>query len=121
MKTIAKNVLAFSAALLLSGCASSGPKLVSTNAIRAAADYTVYTGSDDQYHYFTRKQGLRDAEMKVAKAQLKLRREFPRGTNAKFIEKSADGKIEVIFLDEQDAAPGRSETTTTKSATVLRR
>lgn len=50
-------------AALLAGCVSSHPKLVSADAVPVYGTdpgyHTVYTGSDNQYHFFGWSRGLR--------------------------------------------------------------
>jgi hypothetical protein len=94
--------------------------LVSAEAI-PVFDQMVYTGSDEQFHYFKWSRGSRRGQVKVEKAQLKLSHEFPLGTNAKFVDRTPDGKIELMFLDQQDDAgnktqPILSQTNATRSA-----
>jgi hypothetical protein len=119
---------------LVSGCASSRPKLVDADAVPLyGVDpmyHTVYIGSDGQYHYFGWNRGLRSGQVKVDKAHLKLSREFARGTSTAFVEKTRDGMVDVMILTNPSGEPDGpanggqliySETNRTSSAAGSRR
>lgn len=95
--------------LLAPSCVSTSLKLVSTDAVPVYGTdplyHTVYTGSDEKYHYFARNSGLRGGQVKVARDQLKLSQEYNRGTGTLFVQRIADGKLDVIILKKPGAQP----------------
>jgi hypothetical protein len=138
MKMIARNASVLGCSLglvlVLSGCVSSSAKLVSADAVPVyGVDplyHTVYTGSDERYHYFAWNRGLRGGQLKVDRTQLTLSREFARGASKAFVKRTHDGKIDVMVFtktsSEPDGAangsqPIRSETNRTSGAAGSRR
>ncbi|MFN7141106.1 MAG: hypothetical protein ACK4UN_17390, partial [Limisphaerales bacterium] len=98
MRNVAALVALLGMTLILSGCVM-GPKAVSADSVPVYGGgtlyHTVYTGSDDRYHYFSWNRGWRGGQMKVDKTQLQLSCEFPRGTGFTFVVRKPDGTVDV--------------------------
>jgi len=65
--------------------------------------HTVYTGSDERYHYIAWKRGLRGGQVKVDREQINLSREFPRGASRAFVKEVGDGKIDLVTINKPGA------------------
>ena len=88
--------------LLLQGCAT-GPSEIAADELPLYGHdplyHTMYSGSDEIFHYFRWNRGVRSGVYKVDRRDLALNGEFQRGTAPnRLVTRDEDGQVELLVL-----------------------